>query len=531
MKDYTLKGFQRDTWLNGIGDLFIKQGGSSWGINLSTYPPKEQGKSATSLSFAPILARKKILNPTKENYIQRQSLDIKIDSTANWSVGYFKDCKALERKIFQESDQSCFTFHTEDGTKVFLPQFELARVLFFHNAYLSRSSLVHDVLNNEYAIQEVDENSVIIHVLESCTCPIDLFKNEVFRRHLTWILTDHNIRQSYESIAQYQLEFGRSFGQYRLWTFQFQPPALTDVQLTLKGNFDSDSGHFIAYEITHIMNLPISVPDDIEYQSPKFKTFSGGQGDGTGGGSGGGVSEKPDVDDDDEESNESAPIILIDDIFVFEYQKAIETRIVSKRTKPTGGTNKKGEEGSDGPSEVNPGEQGPGGNKPSAEWKNADDQTDDSHLYLSKFESYLEMLERLKDTHKCDVSVYPLRKLPAIGKCQKHRIEGNPRCLSVAKVAKNGKSYLFLEVDTSDMTRLSTMVIFVSDLKNQEDFIKKLERKLLRASLSWPKKYLETIIGSENYLRLSHPQTKIEGGALSRDDIKKWADRVFEKLF
>ncbi len=531
MKDYTLKGFQRDTWLNGIGDLFIKQGGSSWGINLSTYPPRYKGKSSTSLSYAPILIRKKILNPTKENRIHREPINIKIDSTENWSVEHLKDCKALERNIYQERDQFCFTFYTEDGNKVFLPQFELARVLFFHNAYISRSSLVHDVLNNEYAIQKVDESSVIIHVLESCTCPKDLFNHDEFLRHLTWILTDQSIRQSYESIAQYQLEFGRSFGQYRQWTFQFKPPELNDVQLTLKGNFDPDRGHFIAYEITHIVNLPISVPENIKFLSSKFKTSSGGQDDDTGGGSGGGMSEKPDVDDDDEESNESAPIILIDDLFVFEYQKTIEPRIVSKRTKPTGGTNKKGEEGSDGPSEVNPGEQGPGGNKPSAEWKNSDDQTDDTDLYIGKFKSYFKMLERLKNTHKCDVTVYPLRKLPAIGKCQKHRIEGNPRCLSVAKVAKNGKPYLFLEVDTSDMTRLSTMVIFVSDLKNQEDFIKKLERKLLRASLSWPKKYLETIIGSENYLRLSHPPTKNEGGALSSDDIDKWAGRIFKKLF
>ena len=41
------------------------------------------------------------------------------------------------------------------------------------------------------------------------------------------------------------------------------------------------------------------------------------------------------------------------------------------------------------------------GELPSADWDNIDDQTDDSHLYLSKFDSFFKMLELLKEKHKC----------------------------------------------------------------------------------------------------------------------------------
>lgn len=41
------------------------------------------------------------------------------------------------------------------------------------------------------------------------------------------------------------------------------------------------------------------------------------------------------------------------------------------------------------------------GNLPRVAWNNLDDQTDDVHLYLSEFHSFLEMVGYLESSHNC----------------------------------------------------------------------------------------------------------------------------------
>ena len=186
-----LKGFKDDTWLNGIGDFFCRVGGIRWGINLSIYPSKEHGKDATSLSNAPMLVRKKIINPTKDYYRKNYELTFTVTSTHEWHIDTLDNCPALERRLHKESKQRCFVFYLQDGIRIYLPQFELARALFFHNGYLARSSVIHDVLNNEFTVEynNVWEKAVI-NVLDTCNCPAELFNDYGYRRVLAWLLMD-----------------------------------------------------------------------------------------------------------------------------------------------------------------------------------------------------------------------------------------------------------------------------------------------------------------------------------------------------
>ena len=164
-----LKGFKDDTWLNGIGDLFCKTDSVRWGVNLSIYPGKETGSDSTSLSNAPLLVRKNIINPTKDYYPNVHEQSFEIFATRDWDVVQLKSCPALERPLPKELFQYCFEFSIEEGIRVFLPQFELARALFFHNAYLARSSVLHDVLSNEFIVEaEPKFNWAHIHVLDTC---------------------------------------------------------------------------------------------------------------------------------------------------------------------------------------------------------------------------------------------------------------------------------------------------------------------------------------------------------------------------
>lgn len=526
-----MTGFKADTWINGIGDLFCRKDGVRWGINLSIYPSKEIGKDAISLSNAPILVRKKIINPTKDYYRKNYEITFTITSTHEWVVDELGNCPALERRLHKEAKQHCFVFYHSDGTKIYLPQFELARALFFHNGYLARSSVTHDVLNNEFAVEyDKEGEKATISVLNICNCPVDLFNDYGYRRVLAWLLMDADARRSYDSIGNYQLVNGVDKGQYRTWAFQFEPPALGGASLRLKGNVDPESQTFLVYEVTSIRNIPTNLPEHIEFFSPKFFTQIAGKGQVAGS-----AAEQPpgyNVDDAAEGSRENKPLMIRENTTELEFNRAVETSKISKKRKSTGkGRQGDGELG-EASKDVSTEEQGPNGDLASADWNNLDDQTDDANLYLNKFDSYFKMLGLLKDKYGFQVITYQLRKLPSIGKCKKHILETdkNPRCMSVAHVTAGLTGYYLLEVDTSDATKaLSTKVILAKAIGDIKPHLFEVEKQLLKASLSWPKQLLDNLVGTENHTWIPH-QKSDKPGALTAEDINKWAERVFLRL-
>ncbi|MCU7861223.1 MAG: hypothetical protein KZQ86_15650, partial [Candidatus Thiodiazotropha sp. (ex Lucinoma kastoroae)] len=69
------------------------------------------------------------------------------------------------------------------------------------------------------------------------------------------------------------------------------------------------------------------------------------------------------------------------------------------------------------------------GKLPGGAWNNLDDQTDDAHLYLSKFQSFLDMVNLLGSVHGCQIQSKTTLKLPKLGDGKKHWLANtqNPR--------------------------------------------------------------------------------------------------------
>ncbi|SFL18515.1 hypothetical protein SAMN04488518_1204 [Pseudovibrio ascidiaceicola] len=409
-----LKGFEEDTWINGIGELFCRKGGVRWAVSLSVFPSRQNGADATSLSNAPLLVRKTLINQTKGNYRKRLEKTFTVQRANEWRIDRLESCPALERRLSKELRQYCFVFELHDGIQVFLPHFELARALFFHNGYFARSSVVHDVLSNEFAVKYDELKSVAtVHVLQTCNCPLEVFNDSGYRRMLAWLLLDKEARRSYESISQSQLLSGREIGQYRRWTFHFEPPPLTNVSLTVKGNFEPESQTLLVYEVTGVRNIPANIPDQVEFFSPKFYA----NGNGAGGQPTSPMSEplQYNVEDNAEGSRENKPITLNVSKTEFEFAGAVATSRIAKKSRLARESREHNSQLGNTSTNVSTEEQGPFGTLPSAEWDSLKEQTDDTHLYLNKFKSYFEMLTLLEDRYGCTVGKYPLRKLPAQG--------------------------------------------------------------------------------------------------------------------
>jgi hypothetical protein len=390
--------------------------------------------------------------------------------------------------------------------------------------------MMPDTLQAEFDVVVNKSTGVAsIDAMPSCTYKIDYFNEPGCRRLLSWILINENVRRSYESIGRYQLLEGKNRGQYRVWDFKFDPPALANTRFSVKGWFDPNSKSMFVHEIEGLSDIPIDLPELVLFSHPDFTKSVSGQGIGSYAAS----AERPsehNVDDEASASLNNKTVIIRPPSITMLFDKPVQTLKVAQKKR----TSSSGKPDDDAPekasTDVSIDETSTSGELPSADWDNIDDQTDDSHLYLSKFDSFFKMLELLESECGCKTTANQIRKLPKVGRSGRHilKTDGSPRCLSVVTVICNKRLFHLLEVDTSDDAKsLSTRLLVVNNLVNWGDQLMELEKKLMKGSLSWPTDFLDFICGIKNHKSISHPQTTSDNkGLLELDSLSKWAQRV-----
>lgn len=529
MQGIRFENLEDDTTILSIGSLFRRLDGSQWGVNLELWP--YQKKKSLTVSQLPVLVRNRVLNPTTDNGIAGYEQYVSIENSDEWKVCNVGDCPVLQGKRLsdREASQQCFYFRSNEGLNVYLPQFELARALFFHDAYLARTALEADALKIEFDIvpDEV-EDAATINVLQSSSYTRKSLDNNAARRVLSWILIDPEARSSYESIGQYQKMHGIEVNGYRHWNFKFNPPKLPGVEFVFRGRFDRDSKSIFVYEITSVRNIVHWVPAKVEFYSPKFKEPVRGEG------SGGHrpTDERPDehsVEDGEDANSNTEHVQLQAPVVTFEFAKPFATSKIYKKKQKNASGRKDDEEGKEASKNVSTEEGDETGGKPQADWDITDDNSDDAHLYANKFSCFQDMLAILETVHKCKVISKQIRKLPKIGRCERHilKTDGSPRCMAVIAINCNGKVFHILEADTSDAAKpLSTKLLLVNEPVRWHQQIVELERQFLKASLCWPTKYLEHICGVKRHKSIPHPKTESANkGELELGSIERWAKR------
>ncbi|SFC47683.1 Tn7-like element transposition protein TnsE [Pseudoalteromonas denitrificans] len=530
MQGIRFDNLKDNTTISSIGSFFRRIDGSQWGVNLELWP--YQNKKSLTVSQLPILVRRRVLNPIIPAKSAGYELNLAINNTENWLVCNNADCPALkEMKLSsRESSQLCFSFKSDSGVNVYLPQLELARALFFHDAYLARTALEPDALKIEFDIvPDILADSSTINVLQSSNYTQKSLDNYAARRVLSWILIDSDARTSYESIGWYQKRNGIERSGYRHWDFQFDPPMLPDVEFVVRGKFNKETNSIFVFEITSIANIRHKVPSKVEFYSPKFKDHVRGEG------SGGNKppSERPDehnVQDGEDANSNTDHVQLQAPVVGFEFFNPFEATKIFKKKQNGSSGRKEGEEANDASKDVSTEESDESGGRPQADWDIVEDYSDDAHLYANKFDCFQQMLELLSSEHDCKIISKQIRKLPKLPRCTKHLLDngGSPRCIAVVQINCNGQSFYMLEVDTSDAVKsLSTKLLIINDLAKWDEQINEVERLLVKGSLCWPSKLLDDICGSKRHKSIPHPQTNSSNkGLLEPDSIIKWAQRV-----
>lgn len=527
MKNYRFKSFDDDVEIWGIGSLFRWLSGNQWNVGLQLSP--SQRRNYLSISNASILARKRTINPIAEFQRPGYKQRISISDSSEWSVKTIRDCPIEGFSRRSDAGQLCFVFENYDGRTIFLPQFELARILFFHGTYLSRTAIESDCLRSEFdVIVDRARNIATIRVMPSASYTVSHLNEPGTQNYLSWLLLDEEARMSYESICKYQRLYGVDTPKYRRWTFQFDPPPLTDVFLQARGRYVPESNCFFVWEIDKIKNIPNGMPEEVYIEHPKFERSIPGNGQVV---HPAGSGEEPSlvIHDNVVANANTTSVVMAGDSVAFVFKNAFHVNRVASKERNTPASNESKE--AEGKLISVSTEEGLADRGlPAADWNTLKDETDYSHFYENKFDCFLDMVRVLIGSYECVLVSKSIVPLPKVGRCKKHLLLiGDPRCIAEIGLRTGGKVVHLLEVDTSDADKaLSTQVLVVKDLLEWETIVEKLKRELVQTSLRWPKGLLDEICGKQRHNGVNHPQTpKGNRGFLDPESATGWAARVY----
>ncbi len=519
------KHIEDDSKISAIGSLFRGVNNKLWAINLDF-----SGKASKSVQFsaAPILARRRILNATSGNKKSGLSRHLTIANATHWKLAKLNDCPAYHKAPKgRDHAQLCFVADAADR-KVYIPQLELARVLFFHDPFLARLSLQHNALAEDFFV-DLNSEGQTIYVREGAEYPVHYFNGDDNRRFLSWVLMDSDARRSFESISANLLLNQTRKGDYDHWNFSFSPPPLFGVELEMTGWDDRDSGTFFVWEIHEVNGLPSDIEGEVDFLHPKYERQVGGK-PVKGNGLKGEVPELFELNDDELSDTDKATMALMSDTVKTSFKTPFITNRIAKKLKPVNTFT------GDGDKEMldkglSANEKEETGNLPGGAWNNLDDQTDDTHLYLSKFQSFSDAIKCLEAQHQCRIVISKIFKLPKRDSSKKnlHMLEDtqNPRCMNLVEIEYKGGAITLLEIDTSDdAAKLSTMMLLISSSGWLSDNMSRILQGIMKKSLGWPTNIFKEKLEESDFSGIPHPKSK-HSGRLKPEEIPPWAQRFF----
>jgi len=508
----------------------------NWYIEVKLDPAQEKEKFG--VSQLGLIPRRRVLNVTKagSSKVAGYEKDLKINATSTWSPCRIAECPIVNIRRQGDRQQWCFSFKAGD-TQFFLPQIELARAFFFHSAYLTRLAMNPNGLDEEFDVQVGENpNRAEIHILPSSSLPMVVRGNPSQRRVLAWLLLDKEVRNSFQSIAQYQLTEGEVSNGRRYWPFRFDPPPLENVKIKVRGQYVKESELFFVYEIHSLTNLSSQIPKEIEFFDPKFtEQKAGKKGSST---ESGGTDGPPEIDDDEPPTTDADEYVLeVQEVELEFSEPAYTTRKPSNGRRRSGARKGKSEEGVDDPAngqtDVSTDEPTVRGEVPAGVADGIDDQSEDSHLFTHKFEAFIAMSDLL-EIKGCQIVSEKMIPLPAVKGHSKYRLpDGNLRYLLYRVLRYKNQNYALVEVDTVDSgARLSTLLL--KQPSEKYDWHSKLSTlgwSLVKASLRWPTNKKLKKVFPAGFRRIPHQQN-IQS-SLGRKDtatLSHWVGRVYAVL-
>ena len=522
-----IRGFPLNARISSIGAIFKNKQERDWNINLGLEHEKQRIFKHTRFSSMHLVAQRRCLNSSvqlkDENYL---TLKFKISDLTEWQVS-----NNIATKQFQLTQKLTDLDQKFKNTIVHLPQLELARALFFHNAYFARNALSQNFLSLEFDVQRVSENHVLITELSPSSFPLSQYNHPGMRNLLAWILTNPEIRRSYESIAAYCFNEKIQGKNKEWWYFNFDPPSLENVEITVKAYYSKKLDQIYINEIVEIKGLESNLPKKIDFSSPRFtqnkSTSSTGK---SGTYSNLQEPESPEIDDSQEANSDRKILTLPSSPVLLSFSDPVLTRKIYNKKRANNTSLPSQEEEIQDYDAVGTDEATRVGTIGRGEFEGLEDESNNLDLLMDRFEAFRFMIERFIEQNNIKVTTSKIYNLPRLQRSKLHiTLDGNKRSLMIYRLDKLfDHNFIIFEIDVTDnVKKLSTLVLCLKDMKEfDETSIETMMKKIMQRSLRWPTLKYFADYGSAKTLH--HPKNLNELNESSHE-FELWVER-FDKI-
>lgn len=522
-----IRGFPLNARISYIGAIFKNKQERDWNINLGLEHEKQRIFKHTRFSSMHLVAQRRCLNSSvqlkDENYL---TLKFKINDLTEWQVS-----NNIATKQFQFTQKLTDLDQKFKNTIVHLPQLELARALFFHNAYFARNALSQNFLNLEFDVQTVSENYVLINELFSSNFPPSQYNHPGMRNLLAWILINPEIRRSYESIATHFFNEKIKGKNKEWWYFNFDPPSLANVEITVKAYYSKKLDQIYINEIVEIKGLESNLPKQIDFSSPRFtqnkNTSSTGK---SGTYSNRQEPESPEIDDSQEANSDRKILTLPSSPVLLSFSDPVLTRKIYNKKRSKNASLPSEEDEIQDYDAIGTDEASSIGTIGRGEFEGLEDESNNLDLFMDRFEAFRFMIEKFVEQNNFTTATSKIYELPRLQKSKLHiTSDGNKRTLMVYRLNQLfDYNFIIFEIDVTDnVKKLSTLVLCLNDMNEfDERSIKAMMKEIMQRSLRWPTLKYFADYGLAKTLH--HPKNLNELNESSHE-FERWGER-FDKI-
>ena len=426
----------------------------------------------------------------------------------------------------------CFEFNyystvLKKNITIQIPKLILARDLFFSHPYLIRAALFAENYSTDVLVDRNDEKAIHINIAKNKKIMNADVSDPHFLKKLALILLQPDLNKAFLSIYQKTIidqKGAKSFN------FDMEVPDLKNIDLTVDGIYDKETGIYRIERITSFKNLDTAINRPIQFHFTSKKIIQqvkNAQGQG---------SNKPKPASQPKEKlnkNAEADIDkllaklrnLPGEIYTIEELKiSLETppakTVVRKRRKQMDKDQNQEEGFAGGEGDIEGTVSG---------------FTTESEIQLERvtYKDLIKLLEQIEEkgykTKEIKNSPFKIYK-----RFRGHKFANNQlRYFYVYKIfnIENNHQFYLCEIDTSDGKKNISTLLLPYEEKTQrliETDLDILNNSILSQSLSWPKKFLSEVRGITAITTINHPSKKEE-----IEDVNyytDWAERILAKV-
>ena len=426
----------------------------------------------------------------------------------------------------------CFEFNyystvLKKNITIKIPKLILARDLFFSHPYLIRAALFAENYSTDVLVDRNDEKAIHITIAQNKKILRADISDPHFLKKLALILLQPDLNKAFLSIYQKTIidqKGAKSFN------FDMEVPDLKNIDLTVDGIYDKETGIYRIERITSFKNLDTAINRPIQFHFTSKKIIQqvkNAQGQG---------SNKPKPASQPKEKlnkNAEADIDkllaklrnLPGEIYTIEELKiSLETppakTVVRKRRKQMDKDQNQEEGFAGGEGDIEGTVSG---------------FTTESEIQLERvtYKDLIKLLEQIEEkgykTKEIKNSPFKIYK-----RFRGHKFANNQlRYFYVYKIfnIENNHQFYLCEIDTSDGKKNISTLLLPYEKETQrliEIDLEILNNSILSQSLSWPKKFLSEVRGITAITTINHPSKKEE-----IEDVNyytDWAERILAKV-